>query len=181
MAKTITSTRTETYTKPRIDVIGAHFELFIRCAGMNDKEVDKFLKSVENHELKAVGIYIQEEDCRVAEVEFEIDWEEHLEQVHIYGEMFDTDLPGWKEGVAPEAYVLVSRLVKAAKEQNIEVHSWIMVSDFIRQSEEEHKRVCAELGYCFGGKVPEWKDTPKEDSRKIEGLQEAKVTSRQVI
>jgi len=181
MAKTTTSTSTETYTKPRIDVISDHFELFLRCAGMSDEEVEKFLKAVERHELKAVGIYIMEGKYRIAEVEFEIDWKEHLELVHIYGDIFDTDLPGWKDGVAPEAYVAASRLVKAAKEQNIDVHSWISVSDAIRQSIKEHKRVCKELGYYFGGSVPAWKEKPRENPRQIEGLAEAKVISRQVL
>lgn len=175
-----TKTDTVTYTKSRINVIEDHFELFLRCANMNDKEVEKFLCAIGKHELKAVGIYIKENGYRIAEVKFEIDWDEHLELQTIHGELFDTDLPGWKDGVAPEAYVSVSRLAKYAKEQNLEVCSYITVSDYIRKNENEHKRVCKELGYNFGGGVSNWKSTPKEQTRKIEGLPEAKITRKQI-
>lgn len=180
MIKTTTNTKTETYTKPRIDVIEDHFELFIRCSGMDDNSIEKFLLSVRKHELKAVAIFIVEDECRVAEVEFEIDWEEHIELTHISGNIFDVDLPGWRDGVAPEAYVAVSRLVRAAKERDLKVSSWIIVSDEIRKNVEEHKRVCRELGYDYNGNVPRWKEKPREQTRQIEGLSEAKITSRQI-
>lgn len=180
MVKTVTETTASTYTKSRINVIEDHFELFLRCANLKDEEIKKILISVEKHELKAVGIYILEDNARVAEVEFEVDWKEHMEIVNVSGDMFDTDLPGWKDGTAPEAYVAVSRMVKYAKEENLGISSWIRVSDFIHQYPEEHKRVCRELGYNYGGSVEEWKFKPKEKTRKIEGLAEAKITSRQI-
>lgn len=176
---TTTNTNTDTYTKSRINVIEDHFELFLRCANMNDEEVEKMLCAVGKHELSAVGVYIMENEYRIAEVRFEIDWNEHLELETICGDLFDTDLPGWKDGVAPEAYVAVSRLVKFAKEQNLKIHSYISVSEFIRKNEDEHRRVCNELGYN-GGSVPDWKSTPKEQTRKIEGLPEAKIRSKQI-
>lgn len=177
---TVTNTDTATYTKSRINVIEDHFELFIRCANMNDEEVEKFLSAVEKHELSAVGIYIVENKYRIAEVRFEIDWDEYLERETICGDLFDTDLPGWKDGVAPEAYVAVSRLVKFAKEHSLGIRSYISVSDFIRENEDEHKRVCKELGYAYGERVEDWKSTPKEQTREIEGLPEAKVKSKQI-
>lgn len=182
MVKTTTDTRTktETYTKPRIDIIEDHFELFIRCSGMEDEKVKKFLLSVERHELKAVGVYIMENECRIAEVELEIDWKEHSELTRIYGDFLDTDQPGWTDGVAPEAYVAVRRLAEAAKEHNLKIGSWIRVSDEVRQNEKEHKRVCSELGYIYNGSVPKWKETPKEHAREIMGLPEAKVTRREI-
>lgn len=175
-----TTTDTNIYTKARINIIQEHFELFVRCGGMNDKEVDKLLQAVEKRELEAVGIYIEENGYRIAEVEFQVDWEEHLELTHVYGDIFDADLPGWKEGVAPEAYVIVSRLAKEAKKRNLSVNSWIRVSDSIRISEKEHKRVCDELGYSFDSPPPKWRDEPHENSRSIEGLKEAKVTTRHI-
>lgn len=177
---TTTNTDTVTYTKSRINVIEDHFELFLRCGNMNDEEVEKILCAVEKHELSAVGIYIVENNYRIAEVRFEIDWDEHLELETICGNLFDTDLPGWKDGVAPEAYVAVSRLVKFAKEQKLKIRSYITVSDFIKKKEDEHKRVCDELGYNYHGNIEEWKSTPKEQTRKIEGLPEAKVRSKQI-
>ncbi len=175
-----TTTDTKTYTKARINIVQDHFELFLRCGGMNDEVVDKFLRAVEKRELEAVGIYIKRDGYRIAEVEFQIDWEEHLELTHVYGDIFDADLPGWKDGVAPEAYVAVSRLTKEAKKQNLCVNSWIRVSGSIRKSEKEHKRVCDELGYSFNSSPPKWKEEPYENCRSIEGLAEAKVTTRQI-
>ncbi len=179
MATTKTSTYTKTYTKPRIDVLEDHFEMFLRCAGMNDKDVEKFLHAVEHHELQAVGVYIEEENYRIAEVEFEVDWNTHVELTRISGNIFDTDLPGWKDGVAPEAYVAVSRLAKAAKAQNLKLRSWIRVSQRVRESPNDHKRVCEELGYLFGSTVNPWRNPPTERARQIEGLAEAKVISRE--
>ena len=181
MVMTKVDTNTVTYTKSRINVIEDHFELFLRCGNIKDEEVEKILDAVEQHELNAVGIYIAEDKFRIAEVKFEIDWNEYLEIETICGDLFDTDLPGWKDGVAPEAYVAVSRLVKFAKEHSLRISSYIIVSDFIRRNEDEHRRVCKKLGYSFGSSVPVWKEQPKEQTRKIEGLPEAKVVSKQVF
>lgn len=181
MAKTTTNTTTQTYTKARIDVINDHFELFLRCAGMGDDTVDKFLLSVEKHEIDEVGVYILQDEFRVAEVSFKVNWNKHIELVRVNGDIFDTEEPGWNKGVSPEAYVAVGRLVKEAKRLNTKVYSWILVADFIRSSENEHKRVCDELGYSFDSKVPSWKKEPVEDVRQIEGLSEARVIRRQIV
>lgn len=180
MITTTTNTDTRTYTESRINVIEDHFELFIRCANMNDEKVEKFLNAVGKHELSAVGIYIVEDKYRIAEVKFEINWDEYSELETICGDLFDTDLPGWKDGVSPEAYVAVSRLVKFAKEQNLKIRSYILVSDFIRENEGEYKRVCSELGYDYGRSVENWKSIPKGQTRRIEGLPEAKISSKQI-
>lgn len=179
MTTTTTNTNTETYTKSRISVIEDHFELFLRCANMNDEEVEKLLSAVERHELSAVGVYVKENEFRVAEVRFEIDWEEHLELETICGDLFDTDMPGWKDGVSPEAYVAVSRLVKRAQNMGLEISSYISVSSFIKNNIDEYNRVCNELGYN-GGSPANWKSPPKEQTRKIYGLPEAKIISKQI-
>lgn len=178
---TMTNVDAKTYTKSRINVIEDNFELFLRCANMDDDEVERILCAVEKHELSAIGIYIMENDLRIAEVSFNIDWDEHLRLEAICGDLFDTDLPGWKDGVAPEAYVAASRLVKFAKQQSLEINSYIVVSDFIRENKDEHIRVCNELGYNYNGGVPDWKSPPKKQTRTIEGLPEAKITSKQIL
>lgn len=180
MVETTTNTDTQTYTKARIDVIEDHFELFLRCAGMDDDTVEKFLCSVEKQEIDEVGVFIVQESYRVAEVAFNVNWHTHMELVRLNGDIFDTELPGWDKGTSPEAYVAVGRLVKEAKRLNLDIQSWIHVTDVIRSSEEEHKRVCNELGYSFGGKVTPWKSKPLENVRQIEGLPEAKIISRQI-
>lgn len=175
-----TQTSTKTYTTSRINVIDDHFELFLRCGGMDDGEVELFLEAVNNHELDAIGIYIMENRERVAEVEFNIDWEKHLEEIRVYGEIFDTDLPGWEDGVSVEAYVAVSRLRKAAKKRKLAIGSWMRASKDIRRSEEKHKKLCKKLGYDYYSTPPGWKKEPKENSRPIEGLPEAEVVTRQI-
>lgn len=179
MVKTSTTTSTSTYTKSRINVIGDHFELFLRCSNIKDDKIDKMLAAVAKHELSAVGIYVEENNYRVAEVRLEIDWKEHIELQTICGDLFDTDLPGWKDGLAPEAYVSASRLVKAAKEHNLKVASYIVASDYIRKDEDLYKKVCSELGYDYSSSVPQWQSKPKEYTRKIEGLPEVKIKYRQ--
>ncbi len=180
MAKANTSTFTQAYVRPRISVLDDHFELFLRCGGMNDNEVDKFLRAVERHELQAVGIYIEENNYRIAEVEFAVDWVLHEEMTRISGNMFDTDRCGWKDGTAPEAYVAVTRLVQAAKEKKQNLKSWIRVSQHVRESPNLHKQVCQELGYAYGRSASPWKVPPEEHGRSILGLEEAKVIRREV-
>lgn len=175
---TSTSTCTSTFTRTRLDVLDDHFELFLRCSNMEDSDVEKMLLSVEKHELDAVGIYLQEGEYRISEVEFCIDWDKHIEMVRLSGELFDTDIGGWKEGVAPEAYIPVQRLVQLAKERKLKVRSWIRVSRYIREHPAEHKRVCEELGYNYGSSVAPWKYPPKEKARQISGLEEGQITTR---
>lgn len=176
--RTLTNSYTRTFTKPRINVVSDQFELFFRCSGMNDSEVEKFLQAIEKHELEAVGAYIVENGYRVAEVELELDWDKHEELIHLHGNLFDTDLPGWRDGVAPEAYIAVSHLSKAAKEQGLQLRTWIRVSYMIRSVPENHKRVCNTLGYSFGSTVEPWESPPTENARQIHYLQEGKVIQR---
>ncbi len=98
--------------------------------------------------------------------------------IQLSGELFDTDIGGWNQGVAPEAYVPVQRLVKIAKEKNLTVRTWIMVSDEVRKFPTEHKRVCKYLGYSYKGSVAPWKYPPKEKTRQVNGLEEAQVVTR---
>jgi len=177
MMATIT-TETYPYTKTRINVIDDHVELFLRCAGLSDENIDKMLDAVDRQELEAIGAYIEENGYRVAEVELEINWETYKDQVNLFGNLFDIELPGWKNGVAPEAYVAVSRLAKNAKNVGVGVRTWIRVSAQIRNNTAEHKRVCDNLGYSFGGKMSPWKVSPTTQSRKVEGMPEISVTSR---
>lgn len=145
---------------------------------MSENDIKKILKSVENKELQAVGIYIQKDNYRIAEVEFEIDWDEHQRMIGAFGTQFNTDLPGWDRGTAPEAYIAVQRLVEAAKKMGEPVRSWIKVSPFVRRNPEKHKAVCRTLGYAYGSKAPCWKGEINVQSRNINYLPEAKVIQR---
>ncbi len=171
-------TNSYTYTRTRIGVLDDHFELFLKCSQMPKSNIEKLLKAVDNKELSAVAIYIEDDGYRIAEVEFEIDWDEHQRMIGVYGIQFDTDLPGWDDGVSPEAYIAAQRLVKAAKQMRKPVLSWIRVSPSVRNNPATHKAVCDNLGY--GGPVPPWKNEPITQSRNVNYLSEAKVTQRSI-
>lgn len=175
-----TYTNTHTFARTRIGVIDDHFELFLTCANISEPNIEKFLKAVDDKELSAFGIYITDNNYRIAEVEFQIDWDEHQRMIGVYGVHFDTDLPGWDNGVSPEAYVAAQRLVKAAKQMGKPVRSWILVSPPVRKDPTWHKAVCDKLGYSYGSTVPAWKDEPIEQSRNVNYLPETKVTQRSV-
>lgn len=51
---------------------------------MPKSDIKKLLKAVDNKELSAVGIYIEDGGYRIAEVEFEIDWDEHQRMIVSY-------------------------------------------------------------------------------------------------
>lgn len=150
------------------------------CAGMSKTDIKKFLKAVDNKELSAVGIYIEDNNYRIAEVSFEIDWDKHQQLVSTCGSHFDIDLPGWDNGVSPEAYITAQRLVKMAKQMGKTVHSWIMVSPTVRNNPVKHKAVCDNLGYSYGSSVSPWKNTPVTQSRNVNYLPEAKITQRSI-
>ena len=175
-----TYTNSYTYTRTRIGVIDDHFELFLTCAKMPKSDIKKLLKAVDNKELSAVGIYIEDGGYRIAELEFEIDWDEHQRMIGVYGTQFNTDLPGWDNSVSPEAYIAAQRLVEAAKQMGKTVRSWIRVSPSVRNNPARHKAVCANLGYVYGSTVPSWKDEPITQSRNVNYLPEAKVTQRTI-
>lgn len=175
-----TYTNTYTYTRTRVGVINDHFEMFLSCSTMSRDSIKKLLMAVENMELSAVGIYIEEDGYRIAEVEFEVDWDEHQRMVGVYGERFDTNLPGWNENVSPEAYIAAQRLVQAAQAMDKQVHSWIRVSPSVRSVPSKHQTVCANLGYSYGSTVPPWKSEPVTQHRNVNYLPEATVIQRVV-
>ena len=173
-----TYTKSYSYTRTRIGIIDDHFEMFLKCSDISKHDSKLLLEAVERKELSAVGIYIEDGGYRLAEVEFEIDWDEHERMIGIEGVYFDAGQPGWEEGISPEAYVSAQRLVKAAREMNKPVWSWIRVSPEVRSDADRHKAVCDKLGYSYGSTVPEWKNPPREVGRRVNGLQEAKVIRR---
>lgn len=171
-----TYTDSYSYTKTRIGVIDDHFEMFLRCSNFSEHKIKLFLEAVNNKELSAIGVYIVDDGYRIAEVEFEVDWDEHQRMIGTYGYHLNVDIPGWKDGISPEAYVCAQRLVQVAKEENKAVRSWIRISSDVRRDEAEYKALCKRLG-C-GGQVPPWANPPKEIERCINHLQEGKVTRR---
>lgn len=174
-----TYTYTNTYTRTRVDVIGQHFKLFLKCAGMPDSQIQKMLDAVKKKQIGAIGVYIEDEGYRIYEVELRIDWELHRQMVSIHGDKFNTDRPGWSDdSVSPEAYVAVQDLIETAKEMHKPVHSWIIGSKEIQRNEKFYRRVCQQLGYSFDKPIAPWKGEAKENTRKVRYLEEAKVIQR---
>ncbi len=71
--------------------------------------------------------------------------------------------------------------ITLAKQKGKKVRSWICVTDFVRNDPKKHKAVCDALGYSFGSSVSPWKSQPKEHTRIITYLEEAKVIQRLVL
>lgn len=147
---------------------------------MSKFDIKRLLKAVDNKELSAVGIYIEDNNYRIAEVEFEIDWDKHQHMIGTYGAQFNTDLPGWNNGVSPEAYIAAQHLVEAAKQMGKTVHSWISVSPAVYNNPVKHKEVCDNLGYSYGCTVPPWKNEPITQRRSVNYLPEAQITQRTI-
>jgi hypothetical protein len=173
-----TNTYTHTYTKPRIDVVEDHFTFFFACAGLNKADIKKHLDSIRSNELQAVGVYLEKDGFMIAEVELDVDWNVHHDAIRVSGNMFDTNRGGWKNGVAPEAYILVQGLVDEANRLGLEIRHWIRVTQAVRNDSNKHKMVCDNLGYSFGSSVAKWKKPPAAVSRGINYLPEATVTTR---
>ena len=173
-------TSTYTYTKTRLSVIDDQFKLFFTCAGMSENVIERMLKAIEDHKLSAVGIYIEDGGFMIAEVSISIDWDEHNRIVIKTGNTMDSDIAGWKDGVAPEAYIPVQSLSKKAKAMGKSLRSWILVSEDYRRISTMHKAVCDELGYCYEAPSPSFKEKPVERNRKINGLEEMQVSSKYV-
>ncbi len=177
MAKVITNTYT--YTKTRLSVIDDQFEFFFRCAGMSDAEVEKMLHAIELHQLKAVGVYIEENGYKTAEVELSVDWDMHNKIILKTGNTLNTDIAGWNDdGIAPEAYIPVQKVAKIAKEKGTTLRSWILVSNEVFSDKTKHKAVCDELGYSFGSSVPSFKEEINEKIRPVNEVEELTVATR---
>jgi len=176
---TFTKSYTYSFTKLRLDVVGDQFGLFFKYSGMNSNDIHKHLQSIKNYELQAVGVYLEQNGYCIAEVELNVDWNVHHENVRISGSVFDTDIPGWKNGAAPEAWVAVHRLVNAASWMNLHIKRWIRVSSFVRNDPYRHKQVCNKLGYNYGSYVAPWKTRPSEQSRQIQWFEEGRVITRE--
>ena len=174
-------TNTFTYTKARIEVIEDHFQLFLKYGGMSNTEIDKLTEAVSNQELEAVGIYAIENGERVLEVEFLVNWEVHNQIVSSSGKMFNTQIDGWEDGLAPEATLAVRRLVRKARNNNWKISSWIRVTPSVRRTPSRHMAVCNKLGYSYTGTVTAWKKEPIERSRKVLDMEEATVTQRSTL
>ena len=173
-----TSTSTYAFTRTRLSVIDDHFEMFLRCSNMSDERISKLLGAVERKELSAVGIYIEDGGYRIAEVEFQIDWDVHQNMIAAHGTHFDTNLPGFRDSISPEAYVAAQRLVQAAVDLKKTVRSWIIVDAAVRSDEARYKAVCSNLGYSFSSSPSPWKNEPQTQCRGISFLPEATVTRR---
>lgn len=175
-----TTTHTFTYTKPRAEVVRDQFELFLRYTGMAEAHRETLLASIDRGELAAIGAYLENDGFRFMEVEVEVDWELHAQLKKAEGDLFDTDLPGWEEGGAPEINQYARQLSRIAKQLGLNVRHWIMVNAEIRSNAARHRALCDQLGYSFGSTVAPWKGgSPKERQVSVLDLPETKIHERQ--
>ena len=175
-----THTQTNTYTKPRIEVVRDQFELFLRYTGISSTRLDALLLSIERGELASIGAYLEKDGCRLMEVEVEVDWELHAQLKNAEGDLFDTDLPGWEENASPEVNMYAHRISRVAKDLDLKVRHWILVDRRIRADPEQHKKLCDSLGFSFKSSVPPWPDgKPSEKGINVLDLPEAKIYQRE--
>lgn len=181
MPRTNTNTFTNTYTKPRAEVVRDQFELFLRYTGMQPAKRDRLLASIARGDLAALGAYLESDGYRIAEVELEVDWELHAQLTRAEGEMFDADQPGWEENAAPEVNQYARQLSRIAKQKSLHVRHWIRVTREISSNPTKHRALCEKLGYSFGSTVPPWQGDapPQEREIAVLDLPETRIHERQ--
>lgn len=162
----------------RIDVLGINFSIFLATAKMDDSSINRMKTAVYNKEVEAVGIFLEEGGYKIAEVEYNIDWNKHEEMCTASGSMFDINEKGYVNGVCPEVRFTVSALVDEAEQRGLPIRSWIRVTRQVRENPLKHKEVCDKLGYCYGKSAPGWKNGYNENTWNVYKLEETNVVYR---
>lgn len=174
-----TKTRTQIITASRLDVLGINFSVFLSRAGMDDIAISRMRTAVSNREIEAVGIYLESGGYKIAEVEYNIDWEKHEERCTASGTIFNLNEKGYVNGVCPEIRFTVDTLVDKAKKQMLPIKSWIRVTSQVRENPAKHKDVCDRLGFCYGKYAPGWNNGYNENTWNVMNLEETNVVLRQ--
>jgi len=160
-----TYTRTHTYTKLRTEVVRDQFELFLRYTGMKEERREGLLEDIARFEVEAVAAYLVRNDFRLVEVELEVDWDLHALLRRAEGDLFDTDLPGWENGGAPEVDQYARQMGRISKRFSLPIRHWIQVTGAVRSDPQRHRALCEELGFRFRSGVESWPAGKRADRR----------------
>lgn len=172
MTSVLTKTLTRAFTKPRIAVVEDQFDLMLRYSSMEKSQRQKILKRISERKVEGLGLYIEDEGYMLAEVSLVVDWGKHENFVRATGSLFETDRPGWEDGICPEVGVAANRIANEAKEQGKRIRVWIRFADDVRRNPSEHREMCDELGFKYEGSMPGWKNGYVEAGGKCPDLPE---------
>lgn len=154
MVGTSTKTKTNTYTSARIFVIEDQFEILMRYGGFAESRRRAIKEEIEKENVQELGLVVEKNGYRIAEVSLEVNWALHKQLVKLEGEAFDQEKAGWENGECPEVSVYAARIAHAAKDVSGNLRSWIRFSDSVRSKPEQHKELCEKLGFAYGCAPP---------------------------
>ena len=164
---------TFTYTSTRTGVRVDQVDLFLKQAGIADEPRAKVVNGVDQKWLEAVAVYVEADGLRELEGELQISWSLHSDHADL---TISTDLPGWEGGVAPELSVLASRLRAYAESKGRPTRFWVLFVPAIRNDAVLYPIRCEAVG--VGGKVPDWKQPPRDQRVVLQDMTEANITLR---
>lgn len=162
-----------TYTYTRTGVLVDQVDLFLKAAGITDHARKRVVDAISERWLDEVGVFIEDSGQRVLEGALQISWSAHSDHA---GLTISTDLPGWKDGAAPELTVLAKRLREYAAKKSLLVNFWVVFTKQIRDDPDLYPIRRNKVG--VNGPPPPWKKDPKEQRLPLQDLPEAHVVLR---
>lgn len=162
-----------TYTYTRTSVLVDQVDLFLSAAGIADSTRKPVVDAISERWLEQVGVFIEDDGQRVLEGALQISWSAHSDHADL---TVSTDLPGWRDGAAPELTVLAKKLREAAESEGLLVNFWVLFTKSIRDDPELYDVRRKKLG--VDGPPPPWKKTPREQRIPLQDLPEAHVVLR---
>lgn len=162
------------YVKARADVVYRHLEVLLSCSRIAKSDFKTLFEAVERKELYYAGVYLENNDRRIAEVEIAVNWYEHHLAIVNEGAYFYINHPDWQDGASPEIYAITSRLLKTATRMGKPIYAWFSTLKKPARGREKHERT---FYYCEK-RVPPWATAPLERQYPIDRLQEITITTR---
>jgi hypothetical protein len=172
------STYTYTYTYTRAEALVDQIDALFREAGIAADRRGLVCNGVSKHWLEAVGLYLEQNDKMVYEIEASINWQAHTEQPEL---SFSTNLPGWEDKGSPEAVILGKRFAATSADQKLHPRYWVRFAKPILDDPARHKDLCGKVGVSFEGHVPGWKQTPTTQSLPLQDLREIGLSVRSAL
>lgn len=160
--------------KARVDVVYRHIEVLLCCSRITKSDFKTLYEATKREELYAAGVYLEDNDRRIAEVEIAVDWDKYRRAIAIEGAYFNTNLPDWHRSVSPLIYKITNSLLSMAVTMGKPIYAWFStLKRPTRGVGKDEKTV-----YYFEKKVPPWATAPSENSTCNSKLREITVTYR---
>lgn len=159
-----------------MDVIRSLLAELLGYSRITNDDIKILFGAAERKELYAVGVYLENRDYRIAEIEITIDWNEYHRIQATQGPFLYVNQPDWERGVPSEICTIKKRLLDIAVNAGKPLYAWF--SSLKHQFDGRNRR--EKIVYYFEKKVPAWAGTPNESQVYINGLQEITVTMRSI-